>query len=321
MIRTAAFLLCAWTALAATASAGAGEAACGAPAKIASGARIQSYRPLFQQCRSEAGRTRLAIRRFEADGADLLLAVDPQTLATSLEYAKCWRCADTGDEAQASTRYLRALRPPPDPARPAPLVNAGLIHGAGDGVYVTGDLCPSRKPLDRGFFERLAAEQPGAPVALAVSGYWLTRHRADFQWLLEKAAAGALDIAWVNHSYRHPYVPGLANSANYLLRTGADVDEEIFETERLMISLGATPSVFFRFPGLVGDAALLEKVRARRLIPLGADAWLVLSPAPRAGSILLVHPNGNEPAGLQIFSRLLAQGKIPRPFRPLNEAP
>jgi hypothetical protein len=36
---------------------------------------------------------------------------------------------------------------------------------------------------------------------------------------------------------------------------------------------------------------------------------------------VLVHPNGNEEAGLRIFSRLSRQGKMPRPFRSLNEAP
>jgi hypothetical protein len=36
---------------------------------------------------------------------------------------------------------------------------------------------------------------------------------------------------------------------------------------------------------------------------------------------VLVHPNGNEEAGLRIFSRLTQQGKMPTPFRALNEAP
>jgi len=57
------------------------------------------------------------------------------------------------------------------------------------------------------------------------------------------------------------------------------------------------------------------------LIALGADAWLVLSPPPRDGSIVLVHPNGNEPAGLRLFSRLLEQGRLPQPFRRIEEAP
>jgi hypothetical protein len=65
----------------------------------------------------------------------------------------------------------------------------------------------------------------------------------------------------------------------------------------------------------------MDRLRERHLVALGADSWLALGPRPRPGSIVLVHPNGNEQAGLRIFSRLSRQGKMPRPFRSLNEAP
>ncbi|MEF3366458.1 polysaccharide deacetylase [Methylocystis sp. 9N] len=318
-----ALLFCACLAGAATAR---GQEGSCAPAEIAPGAastaeRVHDYAPVFESCASESGATRLAIRRMRVDGEALLLAVDPQSLQTSLERAACWRCAETSDAAEEQTRYLQALRPPADPARPPALVNAGLIHGAGDGAFVTGDLCPSRKPLDRAFFEELAAQGPHTPVTLAVSGGWIARHGADFAWLREKARSGALDIAWANHSYSHPYVVGLADSRNYLLRPGVDMDREIFETEKLIIANGETPSVFFRFPGLVADGALLDHIRARHLVALGADSWLALGPPPRPGSIVLVHPNGNEPVGLRLFSRLVKTGRLPRPLRPINEAP
>jgi hypothetical protein len=37
--------------------------------------------------------------------------------------------------------------------------------------------------------------------------------------------------------------------------------------------------------------------------------------------VVLVHPNGNEPGGLKIFSRLLKGGRMPLPLRPIVEAP
>jgi hypothetical protein len=294
---------------------------CRAPVEI-EGARPRDYQPIFQTCRDEAGETRLAIRRMSVEDDALLLTVDPEKLTTSLERALCWRCVDTDDDAQQDTRYLEALRPPAgEGAQSGPLVNAGLVHGAGAGSFVTGDLCPSQRPLDRGFFDLLAKNGPGTPVALAVSGLWLTRHRADFEWLKEKVRAGALDITWVNHSYRHPYVLGRPETRNYLLQPGTDMAREILETERLMIAQGVTPSVFFRFPGLVADASALEAARRHHLITLGADSWLALGPPPRDGSIVLVHPNGNEPAGLRLFSRLLERGRLPLPLRPIVEAP
>lgn len=291
-----------------------------APEPGATGARVRDYAAVFERCEKD-GEARLATRRMSVDGEKLLLAVHPQTLETSLERAACWRCAPTTDDEEAETRFIQAVRPPADPDRPPALVNAGLVHGKGGGVFVTGDLCPSHKPLDRPFIEEVAAQGPGTPLTLAASGAWIAHHGADFAWLQEKARSGALDITWADHSYSHPYVVGLKDSQNYLLRPGVDLDREIFETEKILIAHGETPSVFFRFPGLVSDAALLEKLKARHLVALGADSWLALGPPPRAGSIVLVHPNGNEPGGLAIFSRLLKSGRMPKPFRKITEAP
>lgn len=308
--------LCAALTLTAIAPASAQES-CAPPAQP----RLRDYKPVLLQCRNDAGETRLATRRMEAEGGALLLTVDPETLAAKLERAACWSCEATDDEAQKDTRFLRAVRPPAEPDRPAILKNAGLLHGKGAGSFVTGDLCPSRKPLDKAFLERLAKEGEKTPVALAVSGLWIKKHRADFEWLKETASKGALDITWVNHSYSHPYKPGRPDAATYLLTPGVDLEKETLGAERLMIEEGLTLSVFFRFPGLVADDRLIEAVRARHLIALGADAWIALGPAPRPGSIVLVHPNGNEPVGLKLFERLLEKGKMPRPFRRIEEAP
>ncbi len=286
------------------------------------GARLHDYRPVFQSCTNAAGQRRLATRRMTADDGTLLLTVDPETLATRIERAQCWRCADASDADEAETRFIRALQPPPrNSGTPKALENAGLVHGKGAGSFITGDLCPSRKPLDRGFLEALANQGPGTPIALTVSGLWIVHHAADWEWLKKRAESGVLDITWVNHSYRHPYVKGRPDAQTYLLTPGVDMDKEIFDTEKLMIVSGATPSVFFRFPGLVSDPALMDTLRSRHLIALGANSWLALGLLPRPGSIVLVHPNGNEEIGLKLFSRLLAQDRIPKPFRPLDEAP
>jgi hypothetical protein len=299
----------------------AADTTCAEPMK-ADGARPRDYHSILQSCVNDAGARKLATRRMALGAEALLLTVDPESLATSLEQARCWRCAETSDAAEAETRFLRALnKPAPDAATPQVLENAGLSRGKGEGVFVTGDLCPSRRPLDRDFFELLAGQGPGTPVALAISGLWIARHADDLAWLKQQAASGALSIAWVNHSYRHPYVKSRPDSQSYLLTPGVDMDAEIFETERLMIANGLTPSVFFRFPGLVSDGALMEKLREHHLVALGADSWLAIGPRPRPGSVVLVHPNGNEEAGLRIFSRLTRQGKMPTPFRSIVEAP
>jgi len=281
---------------------------------------------VFQECHptavnDESGATRIAIRRMEIDGTAMVLTADPATLTTRLERAQDLACADTGDEGQKDTRYSRAIRSPgADPASDV-IVNGGLIRGAAPGSFVTGDLCPSHRPLDRAFLERLEAIGSPTPVALSISGLWLIRHRDDFQWLRARERAGALRITWVDHSYHHPYVPGRRFADNFLLAPGVDMQAEVLDTERLLIANGETPSVFFRFPGLISSPALMRTVRDLHLIVLGADAWLARTPRARPGDIVLVHLNGNEPAGLEIFSTLLAAGKLPGPFRRIEDAP
>ena len=201
------------------------------------------------------------------------------------------------------------------------LQNAGLTRGERGGSYFTGDLCPSRRPMDRAFLATLEGQQTPTPIALSISGYWLLRHFQDYRWLLDEQARGALAITWTNHTYTHPYRKGLAAGENFLLLPDVDPDREILETERLLIANGQTPSLFFRFPGLISSSPLMQAVRRHHLISLGADAWLALNQKPRDGSVILVHPNGNEELGLKIYAHDAAAGALPSPLKPLDEAP
>jgi hypothetical protein len=294
------------------------------PARAA-GASVHDYRPLFQACHRPDGASRLAIRHMEIDRDGMLLTVDPATLATSLERDQDWSCVDTSDDAQKETRYIRAVRTSSmshtGPQSPV-IANGGLTHGSPlTGSFITGDLCPSNKPFDRRFLERLRATEPFPALALSISGQWLTHHGADFYWLRDGERDRLWKITWVDHSYHHPFVQGVAPGHNFLLTPGVDMQAEILETERLLVANGATPSVFFRFPGLISDAALMGATRDDHLIVLGADAWLAKSQPVTPGGVILVHLNGNEPLGLKIFSDLLANGKLPQPFRPIEEAP
>ena len=91
--------------------------------------------------------------------------------------------------------------------------------------------------------------------------------------------------------------------SNYLLTRGVNPEDEILRTEKLIIANGETPSLFFRFPALVSSDPLMQAVRRFHLVTLGADAWLAIGQKPGPGSIVLVHPNGNEPFGLKVSRR------------------
>ena len=294
------------------------------PAQLVAKDAVADYQSVLRTCRAADGGEATAIRTMTVAGTPILLLADPQKLTTRLERAACWTCEDASEDALASTRMLRAVAQSaeaPGLTRRGFLQNAGLTHGAAAGAFVTGDLCPSRRPLDRPFFDKLAAQGPHTPVALSISGLWLLHHFQDYRWLLDRQAAGALDILWVDHTYHHPYRRGLPKERNFLLAADVDADAEILDTERLLIANGQTPSLFFRFPGLISSTPLMQAVGRHHLISLGADAWLALGQKPGEGSIVLVHPNGNEEGGLARFERDLARGAIAQPFEPLTAAP
>jgi hypothetical protein len=285
---------------------------------------VEDYQPVLKTCVAADGRKAVAIREMTIKGQKVALLANPEALTTRLERAACWTCRDDREDEFHATRMGRAIRESaaaPGLMHRGFLQNAGLTRGAGQGDFVTGDLCPSRKPLDRTFFTRLESAEPHAPVALSISGLWLIHHFDDFRWLVGERASGALDILWTNHTFHHPYQRRLPDDANFLLSKGVDPEEEILDTERLLIANGETPSLFFRFPGLISSDPLMQAVGQNHLITLGANAWLALGQKPGHGSIVLVHPNGNEPKGLALFSADLAHGAIAAPLEPLTAAP
>jgi hypothetical protein len=283
---------------------------------------VSDYKPVLKACNAD-GQKAVAIREMTISGQKIALLADPERLTTRLERAACWTCRDESEDEVAATRMGRAIRESaqaPGLVHRGFLQNAGLTHGRALGDFVTGDLCPSQKPLARAFFTQLEAASAHAPVALSISGLWLVHHFDDFRWLVQQRNAGALDILWTNHTYHHPYHRTLPNDANFLLSKGVDPQEEILDTERLLTANGETPSLFFRFPGLISNDPLMQAVSQDHLVTLGADAWLALGEKPGRGSIVLVHPNGNEPKGLALFSTDLAHGEIGS-LEPLTAAP
>jgi hypothetical protein len=325
LLRRLAIVLAAWAGFAIGAARASDCAFAPAPTtRLESLSAVSDYAPVLKACVAVDGRKAVAIREMTVAGQKLALLADPEALTTRLERAACWTCRDERESDLDATRMGRAIRESaeaPGLVHRGFLQNAGLTHGGAQGDFVTGDLCPSQKPLSRAFFTQLEAAGPHVPVALSISGLWLVHHVDDFRWLVDQRDSGALDILWTNHTYHHPYRRKLPDDANFLLTKGVDPQEEILNTERLLIANGETPSLFFRFPGLISSDPLMQAVSQDHLITLGADAWLALGQKPGRGSIVLVHPNGNEPKGLAMFSTDLAHGAIAAPLEPLTAAP
>ncbi len=282
-----------------------------------SGTEITGYRAVLRPYHAKDGSLRIAIREF-IDGTDAkVLSIDPITFETSVIDAQETSNASVNNEWQKTPFAVSLARYTAPDGR---LQNSGIRRGEAkvDGLFLTVDLCPSKKPLDRALFEATIKDFIGkkgpAPLAIAVSGLWMARHQEDLRWLLDKSASGELDITWINHSATHPYHGDRPLEEDFLQSVEVDFEREVLANEVEMLNSGIRPTVFFRFPGLVSDNRLLKRLRALSLIPIGTDAWLAKKENPKRGSIILVHGNGNEPEGLAILMGLykghLADGKI-----------
>ena len=284
-------------------------------ASVPLAAAISEYRAFFAGTRLADGTAAIIIRRFTRGQHTYALLVRPRTLATEIVPLAGLKTAaaplaDLRREFALSP-YDRALATAA--ANSLKLEDAGITHSLPTerGISLTIDLCPAKKPLDRSLFNNILAAFGGVerpiPLAIAVSGIWMEEHPADLRWLAGLAQSGRISVDWIDHSYYHQYDPQLPLRRNFLLEKGVDLNAEVLLTEQKMIACGLTPSVFFRFPGLVSDQAEIMRILALGLIPVGSDAWLAKKQEPGPGSIVLIHGNGNEPLGIKEFLALVGR--------------
>lgn len=260
---------------------------------------IRGYHAIFRPYYDGRGRLRIAIREF-GEAKKKLLIIDPATFETSIidETSVNFKTRPD-DRTIRRTSFIKALYRYTAPDKK--IQNSG-ITGAAKGLFLTVDMCPSKKTFDKDLFVSTInanTSKAPVPVAIAVSGLWIERHREDFEWILNEEKLKKLSVTWVNHTYSHPYDEGKPLEENFLLKPGVNFEEEVLKDEIILLKNGITPSPFFRFPGLVSDDKLLEKLRALSLIPIGSNAWLAKDEAPKDGSIILVHGNGNEEEGVK----------------------
>lgn len=157
-----------------------------------------------------------------------------------------------------------------------------------DAIVISIDLCPSSKRYDKKLFKALedVGKKRGkpVPVAIAVSGNWITGHLDE----LEEIRKMYLDITWVNHSYSHPVKDDFCNNPKVDFISEVEKNIELFRKYQLKISK------IFRFPGLRYNTKRLKQLADMGYIAIGADAWLGKGEKIKGGSIVLIHGNGNE---------------------------
>lgn len=113
-------------------------------------------------------------------------------------------------------------------------------------------------------------------------------------------------ITWINHSFSHPYYPDLPPENNFLALNPRYFEQEVLAIEKLLLEYGQTPSIFFRFPGLIANEELIKKLKNLGLISIGSNTWLAKNQQPHNGSLILIHGNSNEPIGVDKFLLILS---------------
>lgn len=276
---------------------------------------IEQYEPLSKQYLHE-GNHYLVSRTFLKEGVRYYLCTNTQTLHSDIITLDASKLRDL-DKTFEQSPLARAL------------LHATFLHVKGGtphatafhpkAIYLTMDMCPSRKrDYESEFIAQLTTFQDKVPIAIAVSSEWILHHQEAFNALKKNPK---LDITWVNHTHTHFYDRMLEDRKNFMLHAKTNVKEEILELEKLLIEKGETPSIFFRFPGLMANETLMKELRETYfLIPLSADAWIAKNEAVKEGSFILIHGNKNEPQGIEMLEKMLPELMKKYHFSPIQEA-
>jgi len=241
------------------------------------------------------------LRSLKFRGYDAKLVVNPETLDSHLVRSSCVeKCSEISGRDLRRSNYGSLLARSDDGSYP--MQNDGVTVGSSNKyVALTIDMCPSSKGISQNVYDKLVqlSEQKGeaVPIGVAMTAAWKDRHSERFDWLKRQARQGKLKIEWINHSYHHHYKRDVPLAQNFMRKSGTDVAHEVLGNEISMLQGGVTPSVFFRFPGLVSSESMMNSLTDWGLVALGSQAWLGKGEQVLEGSIILIHGNRNEPRG------------------------
>ena len=274
--------------------------------------QIEQHR-IFTKQYTQNGTLFLITRAFIKDRIPFYLITNTQTLKTFIKPEKeLTTPLQEVSKALKSTPFGHLL----DQA--TSMVDTGGLQSipASRALHLTMDMCPSFKEgYEDTVLDQATSLQRPLPIAIAITKKWVDFHEKSFQELLTNSS---LAITWVNHSSTHFYDKTLPLHENFLLHVGTDISREILDVESMLLSYGITPSIFFRFPGLIADTKLMKTLRTTYfLVPLGSNAWIAKGEIPQKGSIILIHGNKNEPRGIELFQKQLPSLLKEAHFAPL----
>lgn len=246
------------------------------------------------------------IRSFLKDRVKNYLVVDQNSLKTKVLSTEKFKIIETTKNSRYENLVNKYSK------EPFLLENYGLkgIENSKK-IYLTADLCPSSKVgFEDRFFENLGNyyKDNAFEITLFISGRWIDKHKTEFYKLLDYQKKYKLNITFGNHSLTHPYYKDKPLDKNFLL-SNIDLNNEVLELEKKLLSFDVTPSILFRFPGLISDKKSVKKLKEFGYIIVGSNAWLAKNEKIHDGSIILVHGNKNEPLGIEIFNKIIEKNR------------
>lgn len=271
---------------------------------------ITSYQSQLFVCEDESHQKIISLRQFTQNNLNFSLVIDPSTLTPIVKSQSCLSSCELLNDLEKikNTKYGNALLSAT--SSPFPLGNDGVIKASypTPSIFLTMDLCPSKNGLELNFIKKWVEDNRSTrKIAIAITGLWMKHHTEEFNWLRQEQRSSNLEITWVNHSHSHPYVKGIPDSNNFLLTSSVSMKNETLLTELTLLESGETPSIFFRFPGLISNEEKINFLKESGLIPLGAEAWVGKGQKIKPGSVILIHGNGNEPKGIALIEQWFQQ--------------
>lgn len=271
---------------------------------------MQEYEVFVKQYQNNDGKLFMTLRKWRDNTAIKYLVVDTQTLQTMIVNLDNHELFSL-DARFEKTNFAHILH------------HRGILSEAiapvSKSIFLTMDMCPSQKKgYESEFIAHLTQQNGKTPIAIAITSKWIENHEDAFK---EIAHNPHLDITWINHSHTHFYDKLLKDNENFMLHVSTDVKKEVLGLEKTLIERGVTPSVFFRFPGLIFDEKLLKEIKETYfLIPIGSHAWVAKNEKIKNGSIILIHGNKNEPQGIEMLEEKLPSLVKNYTFKPLAES-
>ena len=210
----------------------------------------------------------LLFREFERNDERLFLAADLDSLETMiLRPEDISYFEDYSKEAENSRLYK--LIHTKNPVR----------NFSGTGYTLMIELTEKigkKYKFERDLFLFLAAQKQASHINVIVSNRWILEDKANFRRIDSLIEQKKLNVVWIIKALDYD-----------------KLENEILNTERLLLEQGQLPSIFFKIDGGWNES-VAKKLQSFSLIPLDANSVLSKGGKIKKGSMVLVKGDGTE---------------------------